>query len=261
MNLINMNGLVLQEVMELLPEVNLILTSGKNLKLYLIIMIVNFFGNIDFKKIKIRKIINNPFNSQLFFYFKQLSNADFGYSESFKQPVIKIIRWNLAIIKSNNSNILYWIICFNFSFSIMCVFRNKFIDRFFVILSVALMSINYVVYIVAGQYLLGFKMNLFPVWGYESLTYLFLPVLIGVISGLGSNIRFYRTIMLDEMYKDYVRTAYSKGASKTRVLFKHILKNASIPIITNVVIAIPFLYTGSLLLENFLEFQDSDIWY
>ena len=72
------------------------------------------------------------------------------------------------------------------------------------------MSINYVVYIVAGQYLLGFKMNIFPVWGYESLSYLILPVLIGVISGLGSNIRFYRTIMLDEMYKDYVRTAYSK---------------------------------------------------
>ncbi len=211
-----------------------------------------FFGNIDFKKIKIRKIINNPFNSQLFFYFKQLSNADFGYSESFKQPVTKLLSDGIWPSLSLTIPIFFIGLFVSIFLSLVCaLFRNKFIDRFFVILSVALMSINYVVYIVAGQYLLGFKMNIFPVWGYESLSYLFLPVLIGVISGLGSNIRFYRTIMLDEMYKDYVRTAYSKGASKFRVLFKHILKNASIPIITNVVIAIPFLYTGSLLLENF----------
>ena len=134
----------------------------------------------------------------------------------------------------------------------MCAyFRNQFIDRFLVLISVALMSVNYVVYIVAGQYFLGYKLDLFPVWGYESIKYLVLPVIIGIISGLGSNIRFYRTIMLDEMYKDYVRTAFAKGVSKNRVLFVHILKNALIPIITNVVIAIPFLYTGSLLLENF----------
>jgi peptide/nickel transport system permease protein len=113
------------------------------------------------------------------------------------------------------------------------------------------MSINYLIYIVAGQYFMAYKWGWFPVWGYESARYLILPVIIGVVSGLGSNIRFYRTIMLDEMYKDYVRTALAKGVSKPRVLFVHVLKNAMIPIITNVVIAIPFLYTGSLLLENF----------
>ncbi len=113
------------------------------------------------------------------------------------------------------------------------------------------MSINYLVYIVAGQYFLAYKSGWFPVWGYESAKYLMLPVIIGVVSGLGSNIRFYRTVMLDEMYKDYVRTAFAKGVSKPRVLFVHVLKNAMIPIITNVVIAIPFLYTGSLLLESF----------
>ena len=78
-----------------------------------------------------------------------------------------------------------------------------------------------------------------------------LPVFVGVISGLGVNIRFYRTIMLDEMYKDYVRTAFAKGVGRSGVLFRHVLKNAMIPIVTNVVIAIPFLYTGSLLLESF----------
>ena len=113
------------------------------------------------------------------------------------------------------------------------------------------MSINYLIYIVAGQYILAFKQGLFPVWGYESIQHLVLPVCIGVVSGLGGNIRFYRTIMLDELYKDYVRTARAKGVAKTRILFVHVLKNAMIPIITNVVIAIPFLYTGNLLLENF----------
>ena len=78
-----------------------------------------------------------------------------------------------------------------------------------------------------------------------------MPVLIGVVSGLGSEVRFYRSIMLDEMYKDYVRTAYAKGVSTRGVLFKHVLKNAMIPVITNVSLSIPFLYTGSLLLESY----------
>jgi peptide/nickel transport system permease protein len=76
-------------------------------------------------------------------------------------------------------------------------------------------------------------------------------VIIGIVSGLGENIRFYRTIMLDELYRDYVRTAFAKGVSRRGVLLRHVLKNAMIPILTNVVIAIPFLYTGSLLLEGF----------
>ena len=78
-----------------------------------------------------------------------------------------------------------------------------------------------------------------------------LPVLIGIVSGLGSNVRFYRTVMLDEMRNDYVRTAFAKGLSIRRILFKHVLKNAMIPIITQVVLAIPFLFLGSLLLERF----------
>jgi len=136
--------------------------------------------------------------------------------------------------------------------SLFCAFwRDTWVDRFFVILSVALMSINYLVYIVAGQYFVGFKMGWLPVWGFEDARYLALPVLIGVLSGLGGNLRFYRTIMLDEAHRDYVRTARAKGVSQSRVLFRHVLKNAMIPIVTNVVIAIPFLYTGSLLLESF----------
>lgn len=84
------------------------------------------------------------------------------------------------------------------------------------------------------------------------MTYsLALPILIGIVSGLGANLRFYRTVMLDEMRSDYVRTAFAKGLSTSRVLFKHVLKNAMIPIITSVVLSIPYLFLGSLLLERF----------
>ncbi len=211
-----------------------------------------FSGDIHIKEIQLRRKNDNPMNSQLLFYLRQLINGDLGYSESLKQPVIKLLSDGIIPSLSITVPIFFIGIIVSISLSLICAyFRNQFIDRFLVIISVALMSINYVVYIVAGQYFLAYKLNLFPVWGYESFKYLILPVIIGVISGLGSNIRFYRTIMLDEMYKDYVRTAISKGVTKNRVLFVHILKNAMIPIITNVVIAIPFLYTGSLLLESF----------
>jgi peptide/nickel transport system permease protein len=136
--------------------------------------------------------------------------------------------------------------------SLICAFfKDRAVDRGFVLIAVVLMSVNYLVYIIAGQYLFAYKLGWFPIWGFESWQYLVLPVTIGVISGLGMNLRFYRTIMLDEMYKDYVRTAFAKGVSNRGVLLKHVLKNAMIPIVTNVVIALPFLYTGSLLLESF----------
>lgn len=210
-------------------------------------------GNpLEIKALKLRRITTNPFDSQLFFYFKQLMRGDLGFSEYFKQPVSRLLLDGIPASLSLTIPIFIIGVVVSISLSLVCAFfRNTFIDRFLVVIAVALMSINYLIYIVAGQYLLAYKQGLFPVWGYESWRYLVLPVLIGVVSGLGSNIRFYRTVMLDEMYKEYVRTAFAKGVSKPRVLFVHVLKNAMIPIITNVVIAIPFLYTGSLLLENF----------
>jgi peptide/nickel transport system permease protein len=136
--------------------------------------------------------------------------------------------------------------------ALMCAYwRNRWVDRVFVFLAVALMSVNYLVWIIFGQFFLAYKWQLFPIWGFESWRYLLLPVMIGILSGLGANLRFYRTMMLDEIYKDYVRTAFAKGVSPAGVLFKHVLPNAMIPIVTNTVIALPFLYTGNLLLESF----------
>jgi len=214
---------------------------------------------LEFRALRLRRIQSSPFDSQLWFFIRELaagsadsSRGRLGYSETFKQPVSKLLLAGIPKSLSLTIPIFVVGVIVSISLSLICAyFRSTWVDRFFVILSVALMSINYLVYIVVGQYFLAYKQGWFPVWGYESWRYLVLPVVIGVVSGLGANIRFYRTIMLDEMYKDYVRTAFAKGVSRPRVLFVHVLKNAMIPIITNVAIAIPFLYTGSLLLESF----------
>lgn len=216
---------------------------------------INLFlstNNFSLRNISLRRVQSNIFDSQLSFYLAQLLRGDFGQSSIFKQPVSKLLKDGIWPSLSLSIPIFIIGLASALVLSLLCAyFRNQFIDRFIVIISVALMSINYLIYIVAGQYFLAYKFDIFPVWGFESIRYLFLPVVIGVISGLGSNVRFYRTIMLDEIYQDYVRTALSKGVSKTRILFVHVLRNALIPIVTNVVIAIPFLYTGNLLLENF----------
>jgi peptide/nickel transport system permease protein len=207
---------------------------------------------LEIRDLRLREIQNSPWDSQLIFFAKSILKGDLGTSETFHQPVSKLLRDGIPNSLALMIPIFFIGLITAISVSLVCAFfRNTWIDRSLVVLSVALMSINYLVYIVVGQYFFAYKQGLFPVWGCESWRYFVLPVIIGVISGLGSNIRFYRTIMLDEVYKDYVRTALSKGVPKSRVLFVHVLKNAMIPIITNVVIAIPFLYTGSLLLESF----------
>ncbi len=214
--------------------------------------IVTTDSTLELRDVTLRRIQKNPFESQLFFYVKQLLKGDLGTSEHFKQPVSRLLAEGVIPSLSLTIPIFVVGLITSIGLALICAFfRDTFIDRSLVILSVALMSINYLVYIVAGQYVLAYRWGVAPVWGYESWQYLVLPCFIGVISGLGGNIRFYRTIMLDEMYKEYVRTAMAKGVSKSRVLFVHVLKNAMIPIVTNVVIAIPFLYTGSLLLESF----------
>ena len=119
------------------------------------------------------------------------------------------------------------------------------------------MSISYLVYIISFQYLLAYKLDLFPINGYESgfraVPYLVLPGLIFLFVSIGPDIRIYRTFFLDEMNADYVRTARAKGVSEMGVLFKHVLQNVMIPVLTYTVVAIPFLILGSFLMERFFS--------
>lgn len=192
------------------------------------------------------------FDSQWFFYLRQIVTFDFGRSFATNQKISTLILEGVLPSLSLTVPIFVIDLVVAIGIALVCAYRrNTWLDRSIVVLAVVGMSVSSLVYILVGQYLLAFRWGWFPIWGYESAKYLVLPVLIGVVSGLGSGVRFYRTVMLDEMYQDYVRTAFAKGAGEPRVLFVHVLKNAMIPILTSVVLSIPFLYTGSLLLENF----------
>lgn len=142
------------------------------------------------------------------------------------------------------------------SFALLMVFfRATFIDFWGVVLCVALMSISSLFYIIVGQFLISKLWHWVPISGYESgldaIKFLLLPVIIGVVSSAGSHIRWYRTIFLEDMHKEYVRTARAKGLAERIVLFRHVLRNALIPILTGAVVVVPSLFLGSLLVESF----------
>jgi peptide/nickel transport system permease protein len=142
------------------------------------------------------------------------------------------------------------------SFALLLVFfRATYLDFWGVVLCVAMMSISSLFYIIGGQWLVSKVWALVPISGYspglDSARFLILPVLISVLAGVGSSARWYRTIFLEEVSRDYVRTARAKGLSELAVLFRHVLKNAMIPILTGVVVVIPMLFMGSLLVESF----------
>ncbi len=138
---------------------------------------------------------------------------------------------------------------------LMAFFRATYIDFWGVVLCVVMMSISTLFYIIGGQFVFGKLWNLVPISGYETgfdaVKFLALPVLIGIIGGIGGSSRWYRTIFLEEISKDYVRTARAKGLPETRVMFRHVLQNAMIPILTGVVVVIPLLFMGALITESF----------
>jgi peptide/nickel transport system permease protein len=124
-------------------------------------------------------------------------------------------------------------------------------DRVIGLVSIAGMSVSFLVFIIFGQWFLGYTLNWFPVWGYGGIRHLCLPVLIGIVSGLGGGIRFYRTVFVHELNREYLRTAKAKGCGVWKVYMSHLLRNALVPIIARASGILPFLFTGSLLLERF----------
>jgi len=196
---------------------------------------------------------------QYFDIVKSAFTFDFGRSWNTKQEITTMIK-NGAIPSLTVSVPAFLIsgilaICI----AIIVAFnRGGFIDRTVVFICVAFMSISSLAYILFGQWFFAYKLGWFEISGYEPgfpyfIPYVLLPVLISVILSVGPDVRFYRTVILDEIYQDYVRTARSKGLDEKVIMFKHVLKNAMIPIITYVVIQIPFLILGALLLETFFS--------
>ena len=200
---------------------------------------------------------DRPKYVQFFGYLKQIATFDFGRSYATKQQVSQMIlngigpSLTLAVPAFIFTTLLAIVIGL-----IVAYFRGSWIDKIMVIFCVFGMSVPSLAYILFGQYFFAYKAGWFPISGFETewpdrFIFVAMPILIWILVGLGYDVRFYRTAILDETNQDYVRTARSKGLSEPRVFFKHVLKNSMVPILTNVVLEIPFLILGSLLLESF----------
>jgi peptide/nickel transport system permease protein len=137
--------------------------------------------------------------------------------------------------------------------------RGSLTDRMIMVITTVMLSVSFLVYIIVGQWLFGFRLGWFPVQGWsDSLwtnltTYAVLPIMLAVFVGLAPQTRLYRTFFLDEINQDYVRTARAKGLDENRILFKHVLRNAMIPILTNIAVALPGIFVGSFLIETFFS--------
>ena len=191
-------------------------------------------------------------DSQFVNFVGSLMKGDLGYSIEMNEPVKDVLKRGVGPTLSLTVPILVGGTIVALMLAMLsAAYRGRTVDRAILLGSTILMSVNYVVWVLAGQFLLSFKAGLFPTWGYGGVSYLLLPVIIGIVSSLGTDVRFFRTAILDEVYRPYVLTARSKGLSKTAIMVRHVLPNALIPIVTYVSLSIPWLFTGSLLLESF----------
>lgn len=201
--------------------------------------------------------IAGPLHEQFLNHLKQMATFDFGRSWATKQTIRSMIGSGIDASLSLIIPSFLLSIVISISIALFIAFvRGSWIDQAALVICLAMMSISSLVYILAGQFNIAFQMNIFPINGWDPSwigrwQYLQLPVLIYVVLSLGSAVLFYRTVFLDQMYQDYVRTARSKGLTDRVILFKHVLRNAMIPIITVVVTQLPFMILGSLLLESF----------
>ena len=199
----------------------------------------------------IKKLTNTIFfeNSVKLFVF------DFGRSESGRDIGYDISQRMWPSLAITVPSLLVGLLAYITFGLILACFRGTYVDISGVVLCVIMMSISGLFYIIGGQYLIGKFLHLVPISGYDTglnaFKFIILPVLVGLIGGIGASTRWYRTIFLEEMNKDYVRTARAKGLSESRVLYKHVLSNGLIPILTGVVVILPSLFIGSLIVESF----------
>jgi peptide/nickel transport system permease protein len=203
--------------------------------------------------------LNKSLLAQYLDVVKSSFTFDFGFSWATKQEISKMI------IQGAYPSLCLSVPAFIFStlFSLIislfvAYYRGRGIDLFVRIVCIAGMSISALAYILFFQWFFGYKLGWFEISGFEPgfpdfVPYIALPGIIWIVLSIGPDVRFFRTVILDEIYQDYVRTARSKGLSEISILIRHVLRNALIPIITYTVIQIPSLILGALLLENFFS--------
>ncbi len=211
----------------------------------------------DIANIRHQLGIDRPMWEQLLIFVKQILTGDFGNSWSTQESVASIFRTRLgpSLILLVPMLVLETIVAVVVAL-IASALRGA-VDRFLMAVSTIVMSISLLVYIIVGQYVFAFELGWFPVKGWSDdlwrdlTVYAVLPVLLGLMVSIAPSLRLYRTFILDEISQDYVRTARAKGLGEARVLLVHVLRNAAIPIVTNVLMGLPALLTGAFLLERF----------
>jgi peptide/nickel transport system permease protein len=204
--------------------------------------------------------LNEPIWYQLWLFVKSVFTFDWGQSWTTKEPVTNILTTRIGPTLTVMVPILVIDVILAIPLAMWVAYRRDSIaDRSIMILTTLALSVSFLVYVIMGQYWFGFKLGWFPVQGWSdsfwrNISYFApLPILLAVFVSLAPQTRLYRTFFLDEMRQDYVRTARAKGVSESKVLFTHVLRNALIPVMTNIGVQLPGVFVGSFLIEYFFS--------
>jgi peptide/nickel transport system permease protein len=204
--------------------------------------------------------LNEPVWVQLWIFVKQIVTFDWGRSWATNESVANLFMSRLPATLTVMVPILVLDVLLAIPFAMLVAYwRGSLTDRSIMVITTVALSISFLVYVIVGQYVFAFQLGWFPVQGWSDsvwtnlLTYAPLPILLAVLVGLAPQTRLYRTFFLDEIGHDYVRTARAKGLAERTVLMKHVLRNAMIPILTNVAVALPGIFVGSFLIETFFS--------
>ena len=204
--------------------------------------------------------LDQPVWVQLGLYLKSIVTFDWGKSWATNEAVSNLFASRLPATLTVMLPILVLDVLLALPIAMWVAYRRgSLADRTLMVITTVALSISFLVYIIVGQYLFGFQLGWFPVQGWSDsfwtnlITYVPLPVLLAVMVGLAPQTRLYRSFFLDELGHDYVRTARAKGMTENTVMFRHVLRNAMIPILTNVGLSLPGVFVGSFLIEVFFS--------
>jgi peptide/nickel transport system permease protein len=204
--------------------------------------------------------LNEPVRVQLWMFVTKVVTFDWGSSWATREPVLEIFKSRLPATLTVMIPILLLEVVFGIVAGMAVAYvRGSLTDRVVMIVCTIAMSISFLVYVILGQYVFAFQLGWFPVQGWSSslatnlIQFAPLPVFLAVAVSLGPYTRLYRSFFLDEINQDYVRTARAKGVGESRILFIHVLRNAMIPILTNVATHLPSVFIGSFLIEVFFS--------
>jgi peptide/nickel transport system permease protein len=204
--------------------------------------------------------LDRPWWAQLGIFVQQIATFDWGKSWATNEPVSQLFATRLPATLTVMVPILVLDVLLALPIAMWVAYkRGSLTDRAIMVATTVALSISFLVYVIVGQYLFGFQLGWFPVQGWSDsvwtnlLTYTPLPVLLAVMVGVAPQTRLYRSFLLDELGQDYVRTARAKGMTEGVVLFRHVLRNALIPVLTNVGLLLPGIFVGSFLIEVFFS--------